>query len=286
MRVSDAITRRGVPAGSVLAFLALVSGCAMPPQDKAYRERLESGFLTPQDIERFRTPDDFHRRLQASARDTSPGEQLPADQALMRAAADGDLAQATVLLAGGARVNTVDAWGNGPLLLAAREGHATLVRALVAAGAHLNGRGGEMPPLAAAALRGHEAVVRLLLRQGADPDAVGGNGQTALLNAVKTGRLAVAGQLLDAGADTRVVDRAGDNLLIVCVSQDRAAMLDLLLRRGVQPDMADGNGLSALYWAEFLQRPALAARLRLAGADPDRRKVSVLRSRPYATGVD
>lgn len=267
-----------------LLLSAVLAGCAMPPDQRAYRERLESGFLTPQDIQRFRTPEGFHRRLQASAREPLPLEQSQQDKALMAAAASGDLTLVRRLLTEGALANTTDAWGSSPLLLAAREGHAPVVRGLVDGGAHVAGRGGDMPPLAAAALRGHAHVVRLLLQLGADPQAGGGNGQSALMNAVMADRLEVVRILLAAGADTATVDRAGDNVLIVCVSRDQPAMLDLLLNSGVAPDMPDGNGLSALYWAEFLQRPAMAQRLRQAGADPLRKKVMLLHSRPYSMG--
>lgn len=275
--------RPGLCLATVLAAVWL-SACAKTPEQRAYRERLEAGFTTPDDVQRLRTPEVFHLRLRASARDFVPTDAPAIDRKLMQASTRGDLSGIRDLLARQAHVNAVDASGNSALLFAAREGHTALVRALLDAGARVDGLGGAMPPLAAAAVRGHTAVVQLLLRAGADPDAAGANGHAALMNAVKTNRLAVATVLLAAGADTRVVDRVGDNLLTVCVEADQVAMLALLLQHGVQPDMADSNGLSALYWAEFLKKPVLAGMLREAGADSARRKARVVQSRRYDLG--
>jgi len=267
----------------IAAVLAagLLGACAMSPERQAYRERLESGFVTPQDIERFRTPEREQLALAAQARDFLPRDAQPPDKQLMQAAAAGDSARIKALLAQGAQVNAADARGNGALLLATREGEVESVRLLLDAGAHVEGRGGVMPPLAAAALRGHLTTVRLLLRNRADVNAVGENGLSALMNAVKLNHLGVAQALLEAGADKRVLDRAGDNLLVVAISQNQPAMLALLLAQGVAPDLADANGLTALYWAEHLQRTELGRLLRQAGADPARKKSGIVIRRPY-----
>lgn len=262
----------------------LLGGCAMSSEQTAYRERLALGFLTPEDIERFKTPEHEQWALVADARSIPPRYAQALDRQLMQAAAAGDIARIKVLLTDGAHVNAVDVWGNSALLNAAREGEVESARLLLKAGADVEGRGGAMPPLAAAALRGHAIMVRLLIRNGADVNAVGENDLSALMNAVKLNHLAVAKILLEAGASMRVLDRAGDNLLAVAVNENYPDMLALLLRQGVPPDLADRNGLTALYWAEYLQRPELAQLLRNAGADAARKKTEIIVSQPYSFG--
>ena len=269
----------------VLTLIAgLLGGCAMNPEQLAYRDRLELGFVTPQDIVHFRTPEREQMALVVDAREMLPRQAQEQDMQLMQAARRGDTAGIKALLAGGAQVNATDDWGNSPLLYAAREGEVESARMLLKAGAYVDGRGGTMPPLAAAALRGHTILVRLLIRNKADVNAVGENNLSALMNAVKLNHLGVAKVLLEAGANTRVLDRAGDNLLAVAVNKNYPDMLALLLKQGVNPDLADSNGLTALYWAEYLNRPALAQLLRDAGADPARKKTELVVSQPYNLG--
>ncbi len=226
-----------------------LGGCAMDPAQLAYRERLENGFLTAEDMVRFKTPERWQSTLVAAARDARAP--LAPDSALLDAA---------------------------------REGQTQAARLLIKAGAPVDGRGGVMPPLAAAALRGETHVVRLLIRSGADLEAVGENGLTALMNAVKLNHLGVAKVLLESGANARVVDRSGDNVLAVAVTENQPEMLALLLAHGVSPELADKDGLTALYWAEHLKRPALARILRGAGADPARMKKRIVSSQPYPMG--
>lgn len=262
----------------------VLCGCAMTSEQVAYRERLEGGFLARDEMVRFKTPEYAQRALVADGRlmrQSGPQEQ---DLQLLQAASSGNGAQVKVLLASGAQVNTVDEWGNTALLLAAQEGSIDTVQELLRAGALVNGRGGAMTPLGAAALRGHTTVARMLIRGKADVNAVGGNEQTALMNAVSLNRLEVAKVLVEAGANTRALDRAGDSLLLVCVNKNYPDMLALLLKLGVKPDVADANGLTPLYWAQHLQLPALADLLRNAGANESRKKIDLVQSKPYSLG--
>ena len=268
--------------------LALIAGqlgaCAMNPQQQAYRERLEMGFVTPEDIERFKTSEQDQLALNSDGRAVKTQYAQALDMQLIQAAGSGDIDHIKALLAHGAQVNAVDAWGNSALLNAAREGQVESARLLLKAGADVDGRGGTMPPLAAAALRGHTILVRLLIRNDANVNGVGENELSALMNAVKLNHVGVAKVLLDAGASTRVRDRAGDSLLAVAVSENYPNMLALLLKQGVNPDLTDSNGLTALYWAEYLKRPELAQLLRHAGADPARNKTEIIVSQPYNFG--
>jgi ankyrin repeat protein len=269
---------RSLPA--VLLFGLLV-GCAMSPDELAYRNRLDLGITAPQDIVRFRIPPTEQSALVAAASDYRIQYANAVDLDLMQAATAGDSERVKTLLSGGAQVNARDRLGNSALLNAAREGEVDIARILLKSGAQVNGRGGSMTPLAAAALRGHTILVRLLIRNGADIDQLGQNEQTALMNAVKLNRIETAKVLLLAGASTQLVDRNGDNLLAVAVNDNAPEMLSLLLQHGLKPDVADSNGLTPLYWANYLNRPVLAKILIAAGADPERTQHTRVVSRPY-----
>ena len=269
---------------AVVLIAGLLGGCAMSPEQQAYRQRLEMGFVTPEDTQRFKISEREQFALIADARGVPPRYAQASDLQLMQAAGTGDLPRIAKLLANGAQVNAIDARGNTALLNAAREGQVESARLLLKAGAYVDGRGSTMSPLAAAALRGHTTLVRLLVRNEANVNAVGENELSALMNAVKLNRLGVVEVLIEAGANTRALDRAGDNLLAVAVSGNHPDMLALLLKLGVNPDLADSNGLTALYWAEYLNRPELAQLLRHAGADAARKKTEIVVSQPYNFG--
>jgi ankyrin repeat protein len=132
----------------------------------------------------------------------------------------GDPRAVPALLARGA-----DARGPHVLLGAAGDGDVELVRALIAAGASVNARGGVvgLTPLMMAAQMGRPEAVSALLASGASPDAVETfNHSTALIQAAASDRAdaAIVRALLEANADVRIADDEG------------ATALDWAIRRG------------------------------------------------------
>lgn len=238
------------PFGLGLCAL-LLSGCALPPEQLALRQRLEAGVQTPEDAVRFKTPDTAYAQLTAS------GQDWPQTAAPEQAAA---------------------------LLQAAQQGDANTVRRLLREGAPVEGRNGAMTPLAAAAMGGHTEVVRLLLINGARTDTSNEAGESALMRAVRMNRVATASVLLDAGASTTVRNRQGDGLCMVAISENFPAMLSLLLAKGVNPNTPDRDGLTPLYWTDYLQREELTHLLLAAGANPQVKKVVVPVASGYAMG--
>ncbi len=115
--------------------------------------------------------------------------------------------------------------GLTPLLLAAREGHADAVQALLTAGADLNqaSAGDRTAPLLMATINGHFDLAKVLLDKGADPKASAENNATPLYAALncewapkalypqpraqvnqKTTYLELMKALLDKGADPNI----------------------------------------------------------------------------------
>ena len=88
---------------------------------------------------------------------------------LMFAARAGDLDTAKLLVAAGANVNDVDAWGVSVTVLAAHSGFRDLVEFLLEKGADPNASGAGFTALHEAIMRRDETLVRTLLAHGASP---------------------------------------------------------------------------------------------------------------------
>lgn len=103
-------------------------------------------------------------------------------------------------------LNKADAHGNTALCLAAANGDADIVDALLEAGADPNqcDGGNETPPIYHAAENGRTRVVERLLRAGAEPNSKSKLGRAALIQAVDWADAEMVGMLLDAGADPKV----------------------------------------------------------------------------------
>ncbi|MCE7007196.1 ankyrin repeat domain-containing protein [Kibdelosporangium philippinense] len=137
-------------------------------------------------------------------------ERKIASQELMAATAAGDLINVQVLLANGAEVDARYPVLNGfndlhtPLLVAARDGHTEIVRALIAAGADINATEPTFGavPLHKAVYNGHADITKILVdTPGVDIDFQGAtNGYTPLHDALWHGFEDCARILINAGA--------------------------------------------------------------------------------------
>jgi hypothetical protein len=129
------------------------------------------------------------------------------DRYLRLAAGSNNPMIAKILIAAGAKVDTVDKQKDTPLITAASTGRTDVAEVLIAAGADTNVHDlSGATPLHAAAAWGHVELIQKLLAAGANPNAVDASGQTPL-HLVASRRVPplsvyadVARMLLDAGA--------------------------------------------------------------------------------------
>ena len=192
------------------------------------------------------------------------------DQALIAAAAKGDLASVDRLIREGASVKAKDNRGRTALLAATHGNHVDAARALIAAGADVNAKddiqdspylyaGAEgrteilkltLPTadlksvnryggtaLIPAAHHGHPDAVRLLLATAIDKDHVNRLGWTALLEAVILGdggpvHTEIVRLLVEAGANVNIADREKVTPLQHAKRRGFAEMVRILEARG------------------------------------------------------
>jgi hypothetical protein len=158
---------------------------------------------------------------------------------LMYAAAHGDAARVSWLLARSAPVDAKDYRDQTALYWASWKGDADAVRALLAAGANVDAADNNgITTLWLAAAGGHTDVVRTLLAAGANVESAHNVGTRPLHVASMCGHIAAATLILDAGADVNAVaespDGAPGTTPLSCAKTDE--MRALLIARGGKHD--------------------------------------------------
>ncbi|MDO6412999.1 ankyrin repeat domain-containing protein [Sphingomonas sp. BIUV-7] len=153
------------------------------------------------------------------------------------------------------------------LFEAAKLGRVDLIPLLVKNGADVNAyeaRG--FTPLILAAYNGQAAAVEALLAVGADPckpDATQGN--TAQMGVAFKGDDAIAARLLKEKCDVNVRNHAGQTALMMAALFARTKQIDMLLKAGADPAIADASGRTAAGVAAAQGSDAVAQTL---GAKP------------------
>ncbi|MBB4857587.1 ankyrin repeat protein [Novosphingobium chloroacetimidivorans] len=135
-----------------------------------------------------------------------------------------------LLVRQGADVNAYEGRGFTPLILAAYNGQAAAVDALLKAGADpcKADRSQGNTALMGVAFKGDDRIAAMLLRQTCDVDARNNAGQTALMMAALFNRTQQVGMLLKAGADPQVIDAAGRSAASVVAAQGNTALAEQL----------------------------------------------------------
>ena len=183
---------------------------------------------------------------------------------LLRAAELGDAKFVEQFVDQGMDPNTADAKGNTLLMIAAREGHPTVVMALIRRKANPNRRnqygdtalmiaslrgdreiarilielgGAEVKhsgwaPIHYAAFYDKEQMIRYLIAKGADKDAIAPNGYTALMLAARSGHTDAVRALLQEDVDINVRGPDGQTALKIARLRKHSEVADLIARAG------------------------------------------------------
>lgn len=161
------------------------------------------------------------------------------NEAIQRAAEEGDLAALEQMLRAEENVNTPMLDGSTALHWAALRDQAEVVSFLLERGADVEARNRNgVYPLYLAALNGSAKVTSLLLEAGADPNAELPNGETVLMTAARTGAPEVLELLLSYGA---LVDKRDPEFqqtaLMIAARENHPAAVDVLLRYGAEVNL-------------------------------------------------
>ena len=162
--------------------------------------------------------------------------QLSDDAKFVKAIKDGNMREIQIRIVNGGNVNARDASGTPALVIAAKNGMASVVKFLVTNGARPNAEAREtgMTALMYAAEVGDARVVRLLVSQGADMDGTDKRGETALMKAAQSGKRSAAKALLELGADHELEDYTGRTALQIARNNRRMGVVDALTSAGVE----------------------------------------------------
>ena len=185
-----------------------------------------------------------------------------------------------VLLSGCA----ADQAGNTPLILAAWQGDADKVAALLGAGADVNASNRQgMTALMASTWgrtgRGDAGIAKALIARGANVNAANIHGRTALMEVAGNGNAEFAFLLLDAGADVNAQTVNGGTALHEAAINGHTGIVGALLRKGARPGVANSQAQTPLMLAcdcagprqACPWRPDIVRLLIAAGADVNAR---------------
>eukprot|EP00730_Choanoeca_flexa_P014290 TRINITY_DN6199_c0_g1_i2.p1 TRINITY_DN6199_c0_g1~~TRINITY_DN6199_c0_g1_i2.p1 ORF type:complete len:1079 (+),score=236.47 TRINITY_DN6199_c0_g1_i2:90-3239(+) len=165
-------------------------------------------------------------------------------------------------------VNQVDSEGNTPLHAAAFFGAASVVQALLQAGADCNAvdKSGQ-PAIFFACEAGHYETVDILVKADASLSYVDEEQRTLLHWASVGGHLRVCQILLESNRiNVDAQDTHGRTALHSATFADRLDVLTELLKHNASVNLQDGQGISALHWAASRQNTDIIQALLEHGA--------------------
>lgn len=172
--------------------------------------------------------------LMGLALSLTPVYEAAADDALVRAAAAGDLSAVRALLEQGHDVNAAESDGATALHWIVRADDVEAADALIRAGATVtvaNVLG--VRPIYIAAENGNAAMLRRLLDAGADVNTADATGDTVLMAAVRTGNIEATQLLIERGAHVNAAEpTVGHTALMWAVRTNSPGIVTLLLARG------------------------------------------------------
>ncbi|MCA1321554.1 ankyrin repeat domain-containing protein [Bacillus tianshenii] len=240
----------------------------------------------------------IERHIQQEAPSDSFSESLAGSSAeynLFTASAVGDDEYVGNLLSNdSSKVNTLDPSGRSALFYASKNGHESIVQALLQSGANPNLPEKDAPggaSLHASVSANHQTIVRMLLDQGADPNAEVEASGNALYIAMRNGNQELVEELCSAGGSISLTDacalgrkdlveeilalrpsevNAGDfGPLTQAVSEGYIAIVHLLLKHGAELNAPWYTSNYMTYAMRFTEKEMVKMLLD-KGADPNR----------------
>lgn len=174
------------------------------------------------------------------------------DNNLIYYAFQGNKTMVSIMLSQGAYINSVEAYGNTPLIAGCIKGNVTVVDHLLQSGALVNTKNKEgATALYLASQLGHTAVVEKLLQKNADVTIkTTALGSIPLHVATQNGHLEVAQLLLKYGSplDAQKTNYGQTPLMLACI-KGYTNMVDYLLRSGANVNVQGPKGMAALHLA-------------------------------------
>ncbi|GIL92445.1 hypothetical protein Vretimale_6484 [Volvox reticuliferus] len=175
------------------------------------------------------------------------------DERLMKAAEVGDVAMVLQLIEQGANTQLSNEKEDNvtALFLASQKGHLDVVKALLAAGAPINGaKTSGCAPLHTAAMNGHVEILAYLLERGAEKEVSFHDGATPLYVAAEKGKVECLQKLIDAGANKNVkLKKDGHTPLCISVLNHNTECVRALLAGGADKNLGLKDGATPLYLA-------------------------------------
>jgi ankyrin repeat protein len=215
----------------------------------------------------------FRNMLAAAALIASAGC-ADADEALLRAAAAGDLAGVQRRVAAGAPLESRDGQGRTPLLLAVDGNHAHVARILIAAGASPNSQAANRDtPWLLAGARGHAEMLAAMIPAGPDLTIRNRFGGNALIPACERAHVEAVTLLLTTKIDVNHVNDLGWTCLMEIVVLGNGGprhqeVARLVLAAGADPNIADKDGVPPLAHARRRGQSEVARVIADAGGRP------------------
>ena len=194
------------------------------------------------------------------------------DQALLEAAAAGNLPAVRQALAAGASVQARDARGRTPLVAATYGNHAAAAQVLVAAGADVNAQDDlRNSAFLLAGARGYLDIVRITLVNGANLASTNRYGGTALIPACHYGHVETVRELLKTRINVDHVNNLGWTALLETVilgdgGARHTQIARLLVEHGAKVNLADRDGVTPLAHARQRGQSEIVRLLERAGA--------------------
>uniref|UniRef100_A0A672UL82 Ankyrin repeat and SOCS box containing 2 n=1 Tax=Strigops habroptila TaxID=2489341 RepID=A0A672UL82_STRHB len=167
--------------------------------------------------------------------------------ALHEAVSRNDLEIIDILVKGGAKIESANAYGITSLFVAAESGQLEALRYLAKCGADINTQASDnASALYEACKNGHVPIVEFLLSQGADANKANKDGLLPLHIAAKKGICKIVSMLIPVTSRTRI-KRSGISPLHLAAERNNDDILEELIDAGYDVNTALSNERSCLY---------------------------------------